>query len=327
VSERVLVTGAVGFIGGHTCRALLQEGREVVGLDNFDPFYDRRIKEGALAKLREERGFSFAEGDIRDESLLCELLDGVDVVVHLAARAGVRPSIEDPGLYASVNVEGTVRLLEACRSRDVRRFVFGSSSSVYGDTSEPPFREDAPALDPVSPYAATKRAGELLCQVYHHLFGMRIASLRFFTVYGPRQRPDLAIHRFTRLLAEGTPIQQFGDGSSERDYTHIDDILKGVSGAVSWTADDEPAHEVFNLGESRTVRLDHLIRLISDALGVAPEIEYLPMQPGDVQRTHADISKARAVLGYDPQVAIEDGITRFVTWYEDTYGLEPRATA
>jgi UDP-glucuronate 4-epimerase len=322
-----LVTGAVGFIGGHTCRALLRAGHQVVGLDNFDPFYERSIKEGALAELREERGFSFTEGDIRDEALLRELLDGVHVVVHLAARAGVRPSIEDPGLYASVNVEGTARLLEACRSRGVRRFVFGSSSSVYGDTSQAPFQEVAPALDPVSPYAATKRAGELLCRVYHHLYGLRIASLRFFTVYGPRQRPDLAIHRFTRLLAGGKPIQQFGDGSSERDYTHVDDILNGVLGAVRWTADDEPAHEVFNLGESRTVRLDHLIRLIADALGVAPKIEYLPVQPGDVRRTHADISKARAVLGYDPQVAIEDGIARFVTWYEDTYGVEPRAIA
>lgn len=327
MSERVLVTGAVGFIGGHTCRALLECGHDVLGLDNFDPFYDRSIKEAALAELRQERGFSFVEGDIRDGPLLAELLEGVDVVVHLAARAGVRPSIEDPALYSSVNVEGTARLLEGCRARSVRRFVFGSSSSVYGDTTEAPFPEHAPALDPVSPYAATKRAGELLCRVYHHLYGLRIASLRFFTVYGARQRPDLAIHRFTRLLAAGQPIQQFGDGSSERDYTHVDDILRGVLGAVGWTADDEPAYEVFNLGESRTIRLDHLIRLIADALGVAAKIEYLPMQPGDVKRTYADISKARAVLGYDPRVAIEDGIAQFVTWYEDTYGFEPRATA
>jgi UDP-glucuronate 4-epimerase len=327
MSERVLVTGAVGFIGGHACRALLQSQHEVVGLDNFDPFYDRSIKEAALAELQEEKGFSFVEGDIRDESLVPKLLDGVDVVLHLAARAGVRPSIEDPGLYSSVNVEGTARLLEACRNRGVRRFVFGSSSSVYGDATEAPFREDAPALDPVSPYAATKRAGELLCRVFHHLYGLRIASLRLFTVYGARQRPDLAIHRFTRLLTAGQPIQQFGDGSSERDYTHVDDILKGVLGAVRWTAPDEPAHEVFNLGESRTIRLDYLIRLIAEALGVEAKIEYLPMQPGDVKRTHADISKARAVLGYDPQFAIEDGIAQFVTWYEDTYGFESHATA
>ncbi len=327
MSGRVLVTGAVGFIGGHACRALLQSGHDVVGLDNFDPFYDRRIKEAALAELQEERGFSFVEGDIRDASLLPQVLERVDVVLHLAARAGVRPSIEDPGLYSSVNVEGTTRLLEACRTCGVRRFVFGSSSSVYGDTTEAPFPEDAPALDPVSPYAATKRAGELLCRVFQRLYGLRIAALRLFTVYGARQRPDLAIHQFTRLLTAGQPIQQFGDGSSERDYTHVDDILRGVLAAVRWTADDEPAYEVFNLGESRTIRLDYLIRLIADALGVAAKIEYLPMQPGDVQRTYADISKARAVLGYDPQVAIEDGIAQFVTWYEDTYGFEPRATA
>jgi UDP-glucuronate 4-epimerase len=321
------VTGAVGFIGGHACRALLQSGHEVVGLDNFDPFYDRSIKESAFAELRLESGFSFVEGDIRDGPLLSQVLEGVDVVLHLAARAGVRPSIEDPALYSSVNVEGTARLLESCRVRKVRRFVFGSSSSVYGDTTEAPFPEDAPALDPVSPYAATKRAGELLCRVFQHLYGLRIASLRLFTVYGARQRPDLAIHRFTRLLATGEPIQQFGDGASERDYTHVDDILKGVLGAIRWTADDASAYEVFNLGESRTVRLDYLIRLIADALGVEPKIEYLPMQPGDVKRTHADISKARAVLGYVPQVAFEDGIAQFVTWYEDTYGFEPRATA
>ena len=327
MTERVLVTGAVGFIGGHACRALLDSGYDVVGLDNFDPFYDRRIKEGALAELREKQGFSFVEGDIRDESLLPRALDGVDLVLHLAARAGVRPSIEDPGLYGSVNVEGTARLLEGCRQRGVRRFVFGSSSSVYGDTTKAPFREDAPALDPVSPYAATKRAGELLCRVYWHLYDFRIAALRFFTVYGARQRPDLAIHRFTRLLSAGQPVQQFGDGASERDYTHVDDILHGVLGAVRWTTDDEAAYEVFNLGESRTVRLDHLIELIAGALGVEAQIEYLPMQPGDVKRTHADISKARAILGYDPQVAIEDGIPEFVNWYEETYGSEPRATA
>jgi UDP-glucuronate 4-epimerase len=316
----VLVTGAAGFIGGHCCRALLDAGYEVVGIDNFDPFYDRAIKEQALAEMRKREGFTFREGDIRDAEAVRGALEGVYAVLHLAARAGVRPSIEQPALYSSINVEGTVVLLEACQQLGIRRFVFGSSSSVYGDTTPPPFREDAQALDPISPYAATKRAGELLCQVYRHLYDVRIAALRFFTVYGPRQRPDLAIHKFTRLIHQGRPIQQYGDGSMERDHTHVDDIVKGVLGALRWIASDEPAFEVFNLGESRTVRLDRLIQLIADALGAKPTIERLPPQPGDVQRTFADISKARDVLGYHPNIALEDGIPAFVAWYEDTYG-------
>ena len=318
--SRILVTGAVGFIGGHCCRALLDAGQDVVGLDNFDPFYDRAIKEQALSELSAHRSFSFIEGDIRDEAEVARVLDGVSGVLHLAARAGVRPSIEQPSLYSSINVEGTVTLLEACRRAGISRFVFGSSSSVYGDTTPAPFREDAPALDPISPYAATKRAGELACRVYTHLYGMRIVALRFFTVYGARQRPDLAIHKFTRLMHEGTPIQQYGDGSSERDYTHVDDIVKGVLGAMTWVDAEEPGFEIFNLGESQTIRLDRLIELIAGASGIEPEIERLPSQPGDMRRTYADISKARRVLGYEPRVSIDDGVPAFVTWYEDTYG-------
>jgi len=318
--ECVLVTGAAGFIGGHCCHALLGQGWRVLGIDNFDPFYDRSLKEQALADLESRPGFSFVEGDIRDGELVERLVKETDLVLHLAARAGVRPSIEDPGLYCSVNVTGTVSLLEACRRAGVRRFVFGSSSSVYGDRTPAPFREDSPAIDPISPYAATKRAGELICRVYTHLHGFRVAALRFFTVYGPRQRPDLAIHRFTRLLAAGEAIQQFGDGSTERDYTHIDDIVDGVLGAVRWTEQPEVAFETFNLGESRTVRLDRLIVLISESLGVTPKIELRPMSPGDVQRTFADVSKARAVLGYNPRVPIEDGVRRFVEWYRQAHG-------
>lgn len=320
MTEHALVTGAAGFIGGHTCRALLQAGYRVTGLDNFDPFYDRGIKEEAVEQLSVHEGFSFIEGDIRDQAALRALIGGVDVVVHLAARAGVRPSIAEPCLYSSVNVEGTTSMLEACRASDVRRFVFGSSSSVYGETTPVPFREDHPALTPISPYAATKRAGELVCQVYTHLHDMRIASLRFFTVYGHRQRPDLAIHRFTRLMAAGQAIQRYGDGSTERDYTHVDDIVKGVLGAVRWTEREEPQHEIFNLGESRTVKLDELIRLIAAALGVDPEVEVRPAQPGDVSRTYADIGKARRVLGYNPTVKIEEGIVDFVDWYRGRYG-------
>jgi UDP-glucuronate 4-epimerase len=306
---------------------LLNEGYEVVGIDNFDPFYDRSIKEAAVRSLSEDSRFELIEGDIRDATVVKRALKGVDVVFHLAARAGVRPSIEEPAMYASVNVEGTVCLLESCRQVGVRRFVFGSSSSVYGDSTPVPFSENAVATLPVSPYAATKRAGELMCMVFSDLYDMRIASLRFFTVYGHRQRPDLAIHRFTRLLARGDSIQQFGDGSTERDYTHIEDILKGVLAAIRWTVPDEPAHEIFNLGESRTVRLDKLIVLISNALGVEPSIELLPPQPGDVQRTCADISKARRVLGYDPCVAIEGGIVDFVKWYEAQNGHQCSSVA
>jgi len=315
MTGRIVVTGAAGFIGSHLCDALLVDGWDVVGLDNFDPFYDRRIKESSLESLRRHSRFSFVEGDIRDAAVVSRCLKGTVAVVHLAARAGVRPSLEDPGLYASVNVVGTTNILEACQRAGVRRVVFGSSSSVYGDDTPVPFSEEALAVKPISPYAATKRAGELLCATFAHLYGLRVAALRFFTVYGPRQRPDLAIHKFTRLISDGQPIEQYGDGSAERDHTHISDIVRGVLGAVAWTEATDPACDIVNLGESRTVRLDELIRLIGGALGREPNVRLLPAQPGDVRRTCADISKARQVLGYSPRVPIEDGIPEFVAWY------------
>lgn len=321
MTSTIAVTGAVGFIGSHVCERLLGAGHAVVGLDNFDPFYPRSIKEEALTGLRRAPGFRFVEGDIRNPDHVRSALGEADAVIHLAARAGVRPSLDDPVLYSSVNVVGTTTILEACRVLGIRRLVFGSSSSVYGDDTDPPFREDAGAVRPVSPYAATKRAGELLCAAFAELYGLRVASLRFFTVYGPRQRPDLAIHRFTRLLTEGRPIQQFGDGSAERDHTHIADIVQGVTGALEWTASGEPAHEIFNLGESRTIRLDHLIALIASSLGVTPHIEVHPPQPGDVRRTFADINKARTHLGYNPSVRIEDGIPAFIDWYRRWRGI------
>lgn len=323
--QKVLITGAAGFIGGHCCEALLRQGSHVIGLDNFEPYYDRSLKERTLQDLVRHPGFEFVEGDIRDQELVERLAGQCSSALHLAARAGVRPSIEDPHLYSSINVSGTVSLLEGCRRAGLRRVVFGSSSSVYGDSTPAPFREDALAVEPISGYAATKRAGELFCSVYKHLHGFRIAALRFFTVYGPRQRPDLAIHQFTRLLASGQPIRQFGDGSTERDYTHIDDIVQGVTAALRWVDADEPAFEIFNLGESQTVRLDRLIALIADALGVTPKIERVPMSPGDVIRTSADISKARAMLGYDPQVSIEEGIRGFVDWYRAEGNRPPQA--
>ncbi|MFI5206486.1 MAG: GDP-mannose 4,6-dehydratase [Gemmatimonadales bacterium] len=318
----MLVTGAAGFLGSHVSEALLAHGDEVVGLDNFDPFYAKGVKQANLAGLLKTARFRFVEGDIRDRKLTRELITKDTLVVHLAARAGVRPSIADPELYVSVNVAGTNTLLEACRAANARGFVLAGSSSVYGDDAPAPFREDYPATAPISPYAATKRACELLAATYVHLFGMRIISLRFFTVYGARQRPDLAIHTFTRLIAAGQKVPMFGDGSSERDYTWVDDIVQGVLAACDWTAEQGPAFEIVNLGGSRTTRLDRLIALIGGALGKQPVIERRPMQPGDVRRTCADLSKARALLGYRPSTTVEDGIPRFVRWYEESHGRQ-----
>ncbi len=312
---RTLVTGAAGFIGSHVADRLLDAGHAVIGLDNFDGFYDPAIKRRNLSRAAGHPAFELVEGDIRDPAVLAALPDDIGLIVHLAARAGVRPSIEQPLLYQDVNVTGTQRLLELARERGIRRFVFGSSSSVYGNNEKVPFSEDDPVDRPISPYAATKRAGELLCHTYHHLFGTGILCLRFFTVYGPRQRPDLAIHKFTRLLARGEEIPRFGDGGTKRDYTHISDILQGVEGAIAHLDAHPDAFEIVNLGESRTVELSRLIELIASALGVEPRIRPLPPQPGDVERTCADITKARELLGYDPNVSIEEGIPAFVDWY------------
>ena len=317
---RVLLTGAAGFIGSHVAEGLVARGDEVVGLDNFDAFYPRAIKEANVAALRRGPRFRLVEGDIRDATAVAALVTPETVVVHLAARAGVRPSLEEPALYASVNIEGTAVLLEAARRAGARRVVFGSSSSVYGDTAPVPFSEDWPALLPISPYAATKRAGELLCATFAQLYDLRIIALRFFTVYGPRQRPDLAIHKFTRLIAAGQPVPFYGDGSSERDYTYIDDIVGGVIAAVDWTRGPQGALEIVNLGESRTTRLDALVALIARAVGKEARLERLPAQPGDVRRTCADVRKAARVLGYRPTTAVEDGIPRFVRWFEETHG-------
>jgi UDP-glucuronate 4-epimerase len=319
---RVLVTGAAGFIGSHVAEALVARGDTVVGLDNFDPFYPRAVKEANLAALRAGPRFTLVEGDIRDGALVRSLLDADTVTVHLAARAGVRPSIAQPAEYVSTNVAGTTAVLEAARAAGAGRIVFGGSSSVYGDAAPVPFREDLPAVEPISPYAATKRAGELLCATYAHLFGMRVLSLRFFTVYGPRQRPDLAIHRFTRLLAAGRTVPQYGDGSTERDYTYVDDIVQGVLAAVDWVRAGPPAFEIANLGGSRTTRLDRLIALIASALGVTPAVEVLPLQPGDVARTCADVGKAARLLGYRPTTPVETGIPRFVAWFEEAHGRQ-----
>jgi len=320
VSPRILVTGAAGFIGSHVCDALVAQGHEVVGVDNFDPFYDPAVKEANLSGLHGHARFRLERLDVVVDDLP---VGGAAAVIHLAARAGVRPSLADPAAYMEANVTGTARVLEAARRAGVRRFVFGSSSSVYGETTPAPFAEDAGAMEPISPYAASKRAGELLAHAFAHLYGMRIACLRFFTVYGPRQRPDLAIHRFTARLARGQPIQMHGDGSSERDYTYISDAVNGVLGALAWTlAAPAGACEPFNIGGGARVRLDRLIHLIGTALGREPVVERCADQPGDVPRTAADLSRSATVLGYRPTVGIDEGIRLFVRWYEATYGRQ-----
>jgi UDP-glucuronate 4-epimerase len=319
---RVLVTGAAGFLGSHIAEALTGRGDEVTGLDNFDDFYPRAVKEANLAALRRAPRFRFVEGDIRDAAVLRPLLTRETLVVHVAARAGVRPSLEDPARYVSVNVGGTMEVLEAMRAAGARGLVFAGSSSVYGDDAPVPFREDHAAVQPLSPYAATKRAAELLIATHARLFGLRAITLRFFTVYGPRQRPDLAIHAFTRRILAGQPVPMFGDGSTERDYTWVDDIVQGVAAACDWARRDGAAFEIVNLGESRTTRLDRLIALIGLAAGREPVIERRPLQPGDVRRTCADITRARTLLGYAPATSVEDGIPRFVRWYEETHGRQ-----
>lgn len=315
---RILVTGGAGFIGSHLCEALVGAGHEVVAFDNFDPFYARRIKERNLAALRGVERFQLVEGDLRDPARVTDLFaDGsYDAVVHLAARAGVRPSLEDPLGYMTVNIEGTGILLEAMREADCRRLVFGSSSSVYGNRLEAPLRESDHVDRPISPYAMTKKAGEELCHVYHSAYGFSVMALRFFTVYGPRQRPDMAIHRFVRLIEGDLPIQVYGDGTSQRDYTYYADIVAGVVAAVDWVR-GERGFEIVNLGEAVPVLLDHLIEAISEATGRTPRIERVPMPVGDVQLTSADIGRARSLLGYEPRTGLRQGLEAFVRWFRE----------
>ena len=322
--SRLLVTGAAGFIGSHLCEALLTAGHDVAGIDNFDPFYARAVKERNLAGMCGRRGFRFVEADLVRDPLP---LKGVEAIVHLAARPGVQPSLEDPAAYMETNVTGTARLLDQARRAGIARVVFGSSSSVYGESTPSPFSEDAVADTPISPYAASKRAGELECRVFSHLYGTHIACLRFFTVYGPRQRPDLAIHRFTARILAGQPIQMRGDGSSAREYTYVSDVVDGILAALDWTArggaNGAEPWRVFNLGGGERVRLDRLIALIGAAAGREPVVERGTDQPGDVSLTAADLRRAGRELGYRPRVGIEEGIRRFVTWYKDTHGREP----
>jgi len=314
--ERILVTGAAGFIGSHLVERLLARGDHVVGVDNFDPFYSPEEKRRNIAPAQENPRYSFREVDCADGEALDAALgaEPIDAIVHLAAKAGVRPSIQQPAAYTRANIVATQTMLELARGRGIGRFVFGSSSSVYGNADRVPFSEDDRADRPISPYAATKRACELLCHTYHHLYGTGIIALRFFTVYGPRQRPDLAIRKFGTLMLRGEQVPMFGDGGMERDFTWIDDILQGVVAALERTREIAGEYQVINLGESRTTTVRRLIELISGALGVQATIQQLPPQPGDVQRTYADVSLARELLGYRPTTPIEDGIPRMMEW-------------
>jgi UDP-glucuronate 4-epimerase len=325
VSARVLVTGAAGFIGSHLCEALLARGDEVTGVDNFDPFYARAVKERNLDGARAHARFRLCEADVRHDALP---LTGVDAVIHLAATPGVRPSLEDPATYVDVNVTGTARVLDAASRAGIRRVVLASSSSVYGESTPAPFREDAPAVAPISPYAASKRAAELVAYAVGLARGLHILCLRFFTVYGPRQRPDLAVYRFTECIARGLPVALHGDGSSERDYTYITDAVDGVVAALDWTARGAGAAgagarwEVVNIGGGERVRLDRLIGLIGRAVGREPRIERHPDQPGDVRLTAADLRRAERELGYRPRIGIDEGIRRFVRWFEEIHGRQ-----
>jgi len=313
VRMNILVTGGAGFIGSHLVDRLLAEGHRVVCLDNFDDFYDPALKRRNLTDARKDSKFRLVMGDLREEGILKRILEEekVEMVAHLAARAGVRPSIEQPLLYADVNIRGTLNLLEACKKYKIRRLVFASSSSVYGNNPKVPFAEDDPVDNPISPYAATKKAAELICHTYHHLYGMDIACLRYFTVYGPRQRPEMAIHQFSRLIHRGKKVSLFGDGSSRRDYTYVDDAIDGTMGALF----REHGYEIYNIGESQTTSLSELVQLIEEQMGKRAQVEYLPAQPGDVERTYADIRKARDRLGYQPKINMREGISRFVRWY------------
>jgi len=314
--KSILVTGGAGFIGSHLVDHLLATNIEkVTVVDDFNDFYAPELKRKNIDAQQQDARYRLFEVDIRNRQALEKVFaqSDFDCIVHLAARAGVRPSLTDPLLYSETNIDGTVNLLEFARRANIKQFVFGSSSSVYGINAKVPFTEQDEIRQPISPYAATKAAGELLCHTYSHLYDMRCVCLRFFTVYGPRQRPDLAIHKFAKLINEGKAIPVFGDGSTRRDYTYIDDIISGVLGAINYSGSN---YEVFNLGESRTVELRELISLLEQQLDRNAIIDRQPLQPGDVPQTFADIAKARELLGYNPHTQIEQGIRLFVEWFQ-----------
>lgn len=320
MADSILVTGGAGFIGSHLCEKLIECGHEVVCLDNFNNYYDPKVKWDNISVIQRHANATLVEADILDVEKLRRLFTEYkfDVVVHLAARAGVRPSIRQPLLYQKVNVEGTTNLLEMMREFKTGKFIFGSSSSVYGENIKVPFSEEDPVDHPISPYAATKKACELICYTYHHLYGIPITCLRFFTVYGPRQRPDMAIYKFTRAIDSGDEITMYGDGKSRRDYTYVSDIVEGIYKSIEHCR----KYHIYNLGESQTIELRRLIHLIAENVGKEPKIRRLPMQPGDVPITYADVTRARNEIIYQPNVAIEQGIATFTAWYKNKILLQ-----
>lgn len=312
----ILVTGAAGFIGSHLTDTLLQRGVEVVGLDNFDSFYDRSLKESNLKRARASDRFALVEADLLDVRRLEQLPDKIDAIVHLAALPGVRSSIAKPARSIEVNLLGTAHLLKFAGQRGITSFVFASSSSVYGDNAKVPFSEHDPVDRPISPYAVSKRSGELLCRTASQLDGIAAMCLRLFTVYGPRQRPDLAVRKFAHLMRAGEPIPMFGDGTTSRDYTYISDALDGILSALTWSRQNCADFEIVNLGHSVPVALTKMIATLAQALEVIPTLQRLPLQAGEVERTCADLTKARRLLGYEPRVSFDEGIARFVKWLD-----------
>ena len=313
-----LITGGAGFIGSSLAERVLREGNKVVAIDNFCDFYNPKIKENNVKELVKNSNFKLYRNDIRDKEAVNRIFDEnkIDVVMHLAAMAGVRPSIDNPVLYQEVNCMGTQNILEEMKAHNIKNLVMASSSSVYGNCKTVPFKEDMIVDFAISPYAATKKANEVMTHVYHKLFDLNVIMLRFFTVYGPKQRPDLAINKFTRLMLEGKSIPMFGDGTTSRDYTYIDDIVDGIIRSCNYVMNNQNVYEILNLGNSSPISLKEMIDVIGKVVGVNPVIEQLPMQPGDVERTFADVSKAKALIGYNPQTSFEKGIENFVEWYK-----------
>lgn len=313
------ITGVAGFIGSSLSESLLKEGNKVIGIDNFSDFYNPDIKENNIKELIKNENFKIYKTDIRDRQAIKGIFDEsqIDIVMHLAAMAGVRPSIENPVLYQEVNCMGTQNILEEMKEHNIKNLVMASSSSVYGNCKEVPFREDMVVDYAISPYAATKKANEVMTHVYYKLFNFNVIMLRFFTVYGPKQRPDLAINKFTRLMLNEEEIPMYGDGTTSRDYTYIDDIVDGIKKSCNYVMKNKNVYEILNLGNSSPVSLKEMIKTIGQALSVEPKIKQLPMQLGDVERTYADVSKAKQLIGYDPKTTFEEGIKKFVKWYKE----------
>lgn len=313
------ITGGAGFIGSSLTKRLLEEGHKVITIDNFCEFYNPKIKENNIKFFLDDANYKIYRNDIRDREALKKIFNenDIDIVMHLAAMAGVRPSIEDPILYQDVNCMGTQNILEEMKLHHIRNIVMASSSSVYGNCKEAPFREDMIVDFAISPYAATKKANEVMTHVYHRLFDMNVVMLRFFTVYGPKQRPDLAINKFTRLMLKNEKIPMYGDGTTSRDYTYIDDIVDGIIKSCQYCMRDKKTYEILNIGGSAPVSLKEMITIISKNLNIKPRIEQLPMQPGDVEKTFADISKAKRIIGYEPKTSFEEGIRKFIEWYKE----------